>query len=63
MINVYGPTQTIDRLTTWNEINSFIINNQNENFIIGGDFHTTTKREEKYGGIQTISEATLDFRE
>ena len=63
VINFYGPTPSSEKLVVWNEISSFINTKPNEAIIIGEDFNVILKKEEKYGGISTVTRAMEDFRE
>ena len=61
IINVYGPTQTIDKLAVWNEINTFINSMPQETFILG-DFNVVLRKEEKHGGNNPVFRAMEDFK-
>ena len=40
----------------------FINEHNNETILLGGDFNTILNIEEKFGGLQQISQATKDFK-
>lgn len=46
----------------WEEINIFIKNHGNESILTGGDFNTIINLDEKFGGIQQSSQASLEFK-
>ena len=54
IINVYGPTQSIEKLAVWNKINTFINSKPNETFIIGGDFKVVLRKKEKHEVTQLL---------
>ena len=62
IINVYGPNNNIEKLTTWNEIGNFLEEIENDLCIIGGDFNMILDNNEKIGGSDVLSQASRDFK-
>lgn len=62
LINIYGPTQNVDKKNLWLDISSFIKEHNNYFLIIGGDFNTILSLDEKYGGSQQIHPASVDSK-
>ena len=62
LINVYGPTQTTEKLEVWNEISTFINSMPQETFILGGEFNVVLRKEEKCGGSNPIFRVMEDFK-
>lgn len=51
IINVYGPVSNTDKKLVWEEIGQFLNSQNNEFFLLGGDFNTILDLNEKVGGI------------
>lgn len=62
MINIYSPINTIGKRLVWDEISSYIFQFRDKACLIGGGFNTILNLEEKVGGIQHLSQASLDFK-
>lgn len=63
LINVYEPTPTSNKKELWNEISIYLETNPLENIFIWVDFNAILDFGEKIGGILTISQVMLDFKD
>ncbi|XP_059067689.1 uncharacterized protein LOC131858465 [Cryptomeria japonica] len=61
LINVYGPIQNKDKAQVWLKLEAFLGNHPNEVCIIGRDFNTVAKVEDKRGGSIKLPPAAVDF--
>lgn len=55
LINIYGPISPIGKREVWAEVETFMTQNVDKNFILGGDFNGVLDLVEKNGGIQVES--------
>lgn len=62
LINIYGPTPTLEKIKVWQEISDFLSNHSDITVVIGGDFNAIMSMEEKYGGSQITSQITKEFK-
>lgn len=61
LINIYGPISTNSKRYVWGELDTFMLQDTEQNYILGGDFNTISSLTEKIGGEQTITRARIDF--
>lgn len=62
LINIYGPISTIGKREVWAEVESFMTQNTNINYILGGDYNVIVDLAKKYGGIQVESKTQKEFK-
>ncbi|GLJ31647.1 hypothetical protein SUGI_0635780 [Cryptomeria japonica] len=61
--NVYGPTQSEEKMNLWEEIYQSLLASINKKIIMGGDFNAILDLMEKNGGASKITKDMLDFRD
>lgn len=61
LINVYGLISTNNKRYVWGEMDTFMLQDLEQNYILEGDFNTISSPTEKIGGVQTITRAQIEF--
>ena len=61
LINVYGPTSSLDKACLWNSITCSLQMKEQQQVVIGGDFNALLCQSKKTGGIIPPHKTILNF--
>ena len=61
LINVYGPSSILDKRNLWTKLSQIIQHDEDQRFIVGGDFNGILSDDDNKGGISPHPRTIQDF--